>query len=212
MAHTVLCKSSDEGSIPSRASTFGSFFNKSYRYDASCDIYTYHISERYNMNPELIKVVITDDDQVRIDGKLSPIGVMESRMFLQDPKYDVVISKHGLFRLGWQDRQGTPIGPQAPRPLAYDPLKHEMKIMERKLEVDRWHAKNPGKKMPVDTVKVVAPVVKQTGQPPAMKPHPIVNKGPIAPVTPHPITPSTVKTDKSSPSSVVPIQITHPIR
>ena len=39
-------------------------------------------SERYNMNPKLIKVVITDDDQVRIDGKLSPIGVMESRMFL----------------------------------------------------------------------------------------------------------------------------------
>jgi hypothetical protein len=104
-------------------------------------------SERYNMNPKRIKAVITEDDRVMMDGKYSPIGVMESRMLLQDPKYDVTISKHGLFRIGWQDRQGTPIGPHA----------YKMKVEARKLEVARWHAKNPGKKMP--TGKASAPEV-----------------------------------------------------
>jgi hypothetical protein len=86
-----------------------------------------------------------------------------------------------------------------------------MKVLARKMEVERWHAKNKGKKMPSDTAKTVTPAVAPAVKalPPSMKPHPIVNKGPAAPVTPHPITPSTVKTDKSQHSSVVPIQITH---
>ena len=75
------------------------------------------------MKPKLIKVVITDDDQVIMDGKSSPIGLREERMLLQDPRYDVTISKHGLFRVGWQDRSGTPIGPQSPRPVGHDPIK-----------------------------------------------------------------------------------------
>lgn len=157
------------------------------------------------MNPKLIKAVITDDDQVRIDGKLSPIGVMESRMLLQDPKYDVTISKHGLFRIGWQDRQGTPIGPQAPRPVAYDRVKEEIKSIGILDKARREHKKL----VPAVPSKAVAPVVAPSTTSPAMKPLPIVNKGMTAPVTPHPITPSTVKVDKSQPSTVAPIQVTH---
>jgi hypothetical protein len=152
------------------------------------------------MKPKLIKVVITDDDQVMMDGKISPIGVMEEKMLLNDPRYDVTISKHGLFRLGWQDRQGTPIGTQAPRPVAYDAAKEALKVIERAMQ--HGHKKVAPVKTPPPAVK---PVAKPT-PPPAMKPKPIVNKGPGAPVTPHPITPNTTKVDKNPPQhDVTPI-------
>jgi hypothetical protein len=122
------------------------------------------------MKPTLIKVVITDDDHVMMDGKISPIGLMEEKALLQDPRYDVTISKHGLFRVGWQDRQGTPIGPQAPRPVNYDSLEHKMKVVARKLEVAQWHAKNPGKKMPTEKA---APEVKSAPKAFAPLPKPV---------------------------------------
>lgn len=141
-------------------------------------------NEKYNMTPKLIKAIITDDDRVMMDGKYSPIGVMESRILLQDPKYDVTISKHGLFRIGWQDRQGTPIGPQAPRPV---------KAKQQHKKVAPVKAASPVKKL-VPEISPTPPLAPQ-------KPH-------VTPVTPHPITPSTVKVDKSQPS-FEPIPFTH---
>lgn len=173
------------------------------------------------MKPKLIKAVITDDDHVMMDGKISPIGLMEEKALLQDPKYDVTISKHGLFRVGWQDRQGTPIGPQAPRPLVVDPLKHEMKVIERKLEVARWHANNQGKKMPTASkaaaheIKPVAKILEpaknapkiQTGVPQVSKTDAAKAKANferhLAPVVPESY--SAVKTQKAVPSTPNPI-------
>jgi hypothetical protein len=185
------------------------------------------------MNPKRIKAVITEDDRVMMDGKYSPIGVMESRMLLQDPKYDVTISKHGLFRIGWQDRQGTPIGPQAPRPVNYESHAYKMKVEARKLEVARWHAKNPGKKMP--TGKASAPEVNPVPKVLAPLPKPVKIDTGIPQVSPtdaakaqadfdsrftpvvpepnpvektrkvEPVTPKTPKVDKNPPHSVAPI-------
>ena len=185
---------------------------------------------KVNMNPKLIKAVITDDDQVMMDGKYSPIGVMEEKILLNDPNYDVTISKHGLFRLGWQDRQGTPIGPQAPRPRAYDPAKAAIKA----IEVVEKAKRTPKKKVaPVTPAKTVVPevltpktVTVNKNQPPYKQPVvpvvkpsvPVVKsatpsyimrpaKLPVVqnPKTPNPITPQTQKIDKSPPHSVAPI-------
>ena len=143
------------------------------------------------MNNATRKITITDDNRAIENGKITSISVNEIKNLLQNKSVEVIISNVGLYRIGWADRNGTPIGqvgpiiPSIPSTSLTDP-----KFMALVNPV-------PSVVSSVPSVPSVTPV------PPAIPVPPVVPASPVPPVeepilTPNPITPKTSKVIKSN--------------